>query len=260
MKKIISLIFILTFVFSTVVLSSCGKKNNSGTNDNMGDNLNGMNNMKLGVGVYVDSSEKSADGAKNGALDVTYTVAATIFDKNGKIVKCKLDTIETHANFSSQGKALEPSEFKSKRELGDSYVMSEDETKLKWYEQADAFAKICEGKTVDEVKKLVSDGGKGTQDVIKTGCTIVVSEFALAVEKSLANAKEYSSANTGDISLSLKVNANITDATNSAPGKAELNGMFSAEVKNGNQSISKNEKNEKVSINFDSAGKITGNK
>jgi hypothetical protein len=257
MKKIISLIFVLTFVFSTLVLSSCGKKNEGGMNDNMGNGTDGMNNLKLGVGVHSVMTQKSADGAKNGALDVTYTVAATVFGKDGKIVKCKLDAIETHANFSSSGKAITPSDFKSKQELGDSYVMSDDETKLKWYEQADAFAKMCEGKTVDEVKKLVADGGKGTDDVIKAGCTITVSEFALAVEKSLKDAKDYTAANVGDILLSLKVNANITDATDSANGKAELDGVFSAEAKNGNQSIAKAEKTNKASLTFDASGKIS---
>ena len=260
MKKIVSIFFILTFAFLSLTITSCGKNNQGGTDNNTNGDMNGMTNMKLGIGTHSESSEKNADGAKNGALDVTYTVAASIFDKDGKILKCKLDTIESHANFSSEGKGIAPSDFKSKQELGDSYVMTEDESKLKWYEQADAFAKKCEGKKIEDVKKLVADGGKGTDEIMKAGCTISVSEFVLAVENSFKNTKDFTAASVGDLSLSLNVDANISDAKESASGKAELKGKFSAEVKNANQSVAKNEKNESKDVMFDTAGKIVKNK
>jgi len=67
--------------------------------------------------------------------------------------------------------------------------MSTDPGKLKWYEQADAFAKLAEGKTLSGVKNMVTGDGTGNGKVISAGCTITVSEFALAIEDSMKNMK-----------------------------------------------------------------------
>lgn len=246
MKKIISLLLSLTFVFSATCLTSCGKNKN--------DEPTGPIDMKLGIGVHTDTVKSSAEGSKNGALENVYTVAAVVFDSNGKIIKCKLDAIETSVAFTKGGVAVASGEFKSKRELGDSYVMSQDPSKLKWYEQADAFAKVCEGKTTEEVKTLLSSGGKGNSDVISAGCTITVSEFVSAIEKSAADLKDYNASKTKDVNLKIKVKTSGTDATAAAVGTAEIVCDVSASVADGNKTVASVSKNDKSSVKFNTSG------
>ena len=47
------------------------------------------------------------------------------------------------------------------------------------------------GKTLDEVKALVAEGGKGNDAVISAGCTITVSEFANAVFADCRNISDF---------------------------------------------------------------------
>ena len=245
MKKIISPLLLLTFVFSTACLTSCGRKQENGE----------PMDMKLGIGVHTDTVTQSATGDKNGALEAVHTVAAVVLDTNGKIVKCMLDAIESSVAFTKDGKGIATGEFKSKRELGDSYVMSTDASKLKWYQQADAFAKLCEGKTVEEVKDLVGSGGKGNQDVISSGCTIVVSEFALAIEKSATDLKQFTAPVPTAIKLKLAVQTKATDAKSDTSGAAEIVCKATASLDGSDNSASV-EKSEKASVSFNSSGVI----
>lgn len=247
MKKITSLLLLLTLVISTTCLTSCSKK------EEVADSID----MKLGIGVHKESKTSSAEESKNGALENVYTVAAVVLGSDNKIIKCKLDAIETSVAFTKEGKGVESGEFKSKREMGDSYVMSPDPDSLKWYEQADAFAKLCEGKTPEEVKSLAASGGKGNADVISAGCTITVSDFVSAIEKSLSDLKQYNSKKTEDIKLIFKVDTKTTDATSSGNGTAEITGEFTAASLEGERIVITASKNDKSSVSFNSTGVVS---
>ncbi|MBR2337981.1 MAG: hypothetical protein IKA63_00760 [Clostridia bacterium] len=212
MKKVSSVVLSVLLLLSVVCLAGCGASKTS-------------NPLKFGMGVhaYVEKAT-NADGDTNGVGEAIVTVAAVLLDTDGKIVKCVLDVADNTVNFTSDGKFVETGEFQTKYEKGDAYGMKAYGGATKeWYEQADAFTALVVGKTVDEVKALVATGGKGTDEVINAGCTIEISDFALAVEKAVTNAAE--SGATKDHTLKLGVvssQQSSKDATEDAAGMNEV--------------------------------------
>ncbi len=87
-------------------------------------------------------------------------------------------------NFTATGKALSADGFQTKYEQGKNYGMvAYGGSTKEWYEQADAFAGVVKGKTAAEVKALVAEGNKGSDEVVKAGCTVMIHEFVAAIEK-----------------------------------------------------------------------------
>ena len=207
MKKTVSAVMLFALLRSVLSMGACGKTK--------------QKSAKIGIGIYKELSTEDASGTKNGSINAVSTVAVTLFDKDGKIIECYLDTLDAAYGITADGKYVksENEDVKSKRELGDSYVMSEDKSKLKWYEQANAFATLAKGKTVDEVKGLVASGGKGTEAVLSAGCTIAVSEFAMAIVESAKKTEDVMINAKPKTDLKIKHEVTATDATESAMGK-----------------------------------------
>ena len=163
----------------------------------------GNASVKFGAGVYTSTpaTTDATEGAEGtGKIDVT--VAAVTVDADGKIVACQLDTASNTVKFTADGKALGSADFRTKYEQGASYGMVAYGGAVKeWFEQADAFEAVVAGKTLDEVKALVAEGDKGTDEVISAGCTIAINEFVAAIEKAYNAAKAEVSADAA-----LKVN------------------------------------------------------
>lgn len=134
-------------------------------------------------GVYIKTVSQSNAGTENGKCEFALTTAAVSFDGDGKVVSCELDASDISVFYTSEGKAVPMGEFSTKRELGDRYGMKAAGAKAEWYEQADAFEKLIEGKTISEIKALVASDGYGNDDVISAGCTISVEDFVKAIEK-----------------------------------------------------------------------------
>ena len=63
-----------------------------------------------------------------------------------------------------------------------------------WYEEADVFGALAVGKTIEEVKAMVAENGKGNEEVIRAGCTISVSDFVKAIEKAVQSASDTNAA------------------------------------------------------------------
>lgn len=110
---------------------------------------------------------------------------------------------ERDADHEQMGYSYNYPKIYSKRELGDDYGMKLYGSEKEWYEQADAFEKLCIGKDIDEVKALVLDGG----ELVKAGCTIDVNDFVLAVEKAYNNAE--SSNVTAEDNIELVISCNV---------------------------------------------------
>jgi len=138
-------------------------------------------------GTYIKTVSQSNAGDTDGKSEFAITGAAVSFDKDGKVVSCELDAADIAVKYTAAGKAVPVSDFATKRELGDRYGMKAAGAKAEWYEQADAFEKVVEGKTVDEIKRLVAEGGRGVDEVITAGCTISVEDFVKAIEKAAKN-------------------------------------------------------------------------
>ena len=166
MKKIFAFVLAAAMVLSMV---GCGEEEKEA--------------LKMGMGVHANITGSDADADTDGNAEVVATVAAVLVDKDGKIVKCEIDTLDATVAFTSEGKAVAADGFKTKAELGSDYGMvAYGGATKEWYEQADAFEAACAGKTVAEITALEADG-YGVEDVQKAGCTIGISDLVAAATK-----------------------------------------------------------------------------
>lgn len=215
MKRIISFLLFAAILVLVVTLPSCSKKNADENSDTP---------LKLGIGVkYYSDKPTSAKDSKNGKGQLTTTVAAVLIDSEGKVVKCAIDTAEAVAEYTSEGKYILGENFKTKYELGNDYGMKKaSEISKEWYEQIDSLTTLVKGKNIEQIRKLVADGGQGTRDVIKAGCTINISDFVYAIEEAIKSASDSDA--TGSSSLSVKISTAQSgkDATADKEGFNEL--------------------------------------
>ena len=246
MKKIIALILAI-IVMNILFLSSC-------SNRGKGDDIK-KEKQKIGIGVLVenDISESEDDGSSDSKI--IYTVAAVIIDENKRVSEVMFDAAECSYSVSSKGKFSADSDFKTKRELGDSYIMSSENGKLKWYQQADAYAKELKGKTLDEARATVAENGKGNDKLISAGCTISVSEFAKALELAFANANDVPEYKSGELGIGVFSEISGSDAGES-DGKAELESSFVATLKSQGKVIAQMSDAIDITQRFDANGKI----
>lgn len=216
MKKVFSAVLSVLMLLSVVSLAGCGK----------------AKTLKFGMGIYSYTEDATnADGDTNGEGEAVHTAAAVLLNADGKIVKCVIDSADVTAAYTSEGKAVAAAEFKTKYELGSDYGMvAYGGAKKEWYEQVDAFVSVAEGKTIDEVKALVADGGKGTEDVITAGCTIGVSDFVSALENAVKNAVESDATADDTLNLGIVSAAEAKDATEDADGSNEVSTTVVAAV------------------------------
>ncbi|MEE1054262.1 MAG: hypothetical protein U0L36_00300, partial [Acutalibacteraceae bacterium] len=142
-----------------------------------------------------------------------------------------IDTADVTVAYTSEGKAVASEEFKTKYELGSDYGMvAYGGAAKEWYEQVDAFVSVVEGKTIDEVKALVADGGKGTEDVITAGCTIGITDFIPALENAVKNATDSDATADDTLKLGVVSAAETKDATEEADGSNEVSTTVVAAV------------------------------
>ena len=184
----------------------------------------GEKTVKLGLGLHVATpSVSNATEDANGKAQATVTIAAVTLDASGKIAACQLDAADTTVEYTADGKAVANKSIKTKYEMGKDYNMvTYGGAAKEWFEQADAFETVVVGKTMDEVKALVAEGDKGTDEVIKAGCTIMVSDFVKAIEKAVANAVD-SQAKSGDaLKLGVYTQQTTEDAQEDKQGLNKL--------------------------------------
>jgi hypothetical protein len=156
---------------------------------------------KFGLGHVVDlGSSKSyanVDGKETLPLaQVNTTLAATLFDADGKVIHTIIDTCQTKVTYDKDGKvtADKTAAPKSKKELGDGYGMKRASSIGKeWFEQIAELEKWMAGKTVPEIKamKLTAGDHPGAPDEadLKSLVTMTVGDYIAAVEESYTNAK-----------------------------------------------------------------------
>lgn len=236
--KALSLLLLLTTLVSLFSLTACGKPE-----------------LTVGVGQSVTvSGVAEATAQDNGSADIAYTVCALFLDQEGRIVDLKLDALEFTMAYTASGEALSIARLKSKNALGEDYGMKAAGVPLEWYEQAEAFASVCIGKTLDGVTSLVTDDGKGSPEVIKAGCTIRVSEFVKAVADAYDEAKDGVAAKRGALSLTLTATQRGKDATERDEGEVEVNTSILAIY--GDAPTARDEEFLKARLVFDASGKL----
>lgn len=243
MKKITSIILVLVMIFSVTALVSCGEKN-----------------VKLGLGVSISGlTATNANGDTDGAGKVTINVAAVTVDADGKIVACDIDTLDATVKYTSTGTTT-ASDLKTKRELGNDYNMvAYGKASAEWYVQADKFESVVAGKTIDEVKALVvADTNKGTDEVVKAGCTITIDAFVNAIEKACANATDSDATTESAVKLGTFVEQKCTNATADKDGSNQLDVTFFASATDADGKIVAAETDcAQIKFTFDATGKST---
>ena len=246
MKRFISILtvsaMILTTVIAILTLAGCTRKESE---------------LKLGLGVYTAASASDATEDKAGQGQVTVTAAAVLIDTDGKIVKAFVDCADNKVGYTADGKAVANNSFKTKYESGTDYNMvAYGGAKKEWFEQADAFCALVAGKTAEEVKALVAEGGKGTDEVLKAGCTIDISDFAKAVERAVANAETVGATKDDTIKLEATTSQTTNDAAEGKAGENKVETTFVAKVVNAEgKAVASSSESVKVNFSFDTAGK-----
>ncbi len=215
MKKIICIALSLVMLIGALTLVGCTKEEEK---------------LKMGFGVYaVISKASSAEEDMNGQGTVDITAAAVTVDKDGKIVDCVLDVAQNKVAYTSEGKAIVSDTFKTKYELGDAYNMRPASPIGKeWDEQTDAFLALVKGKTLAQVKAMVAEGNKGTDDVIAAGCTMNINEFVFAIEKAFNNAKDSNVTASDSLKLGTYTSQTNNDASEDVIGKIQTDTTFFA--------------------------------
>lgn len=228
MKK--GLVIVLALLMAvTAIFVGCGNTTNTETTTSAPE----ASALKFGSGVYVSApTATDATEDKDGSGKIDVTVAAVTVDADGKIVACALDTASNTVNFTADGKAVAAEGFKTKYESGNDYNMVAYGGAVKeWFEQADAFEALVAGKTLDEVKALVAEGDKGTEEVINAGCTIMIAEFVGAIEKAYNAAAESVVTADATLKVTAATEQTCTDATEDKDGSNKVSTtVFAAAV------------------------------
>ena len=167
MKKVIVAVLALCMVLS---LAACGSKTAE---------------YKLGMGVSLNMDSSSSD---DHLAQVDATVATVVLDKDGKIVKCRIDCVQDKMDVTD-GAVDTAKSFLTKAELKEDYNMVKySGCTYEWYQQAQAFEAYCEGKTAADLSgmelKVNEEGHQVTTDAdLYATCSISIENFIEAVVK-----------------------------------------------------------------------------
>ncbi len=247
MKRVLSVILVALMLLT---MASCGAKAEA---------------LKLGLGmIAVSDGAASADGDVNGSMEVETTAAAVLLNAKGQIVKAVIDTAQTEAAYTAEGKAVASEGFKTKGEKGADYGMAAygkdlngDGVVKEWNEQVAAFITLVEGKTIDEVKALVVDG-YGTEEVQTAGCTIAIEEFVLALEKAVANAADSAATAEDTLKLGVVVTEETVDATEEKAGSIEHTVTVTAAAVKEGKVVAASSDELIAAASFDTKGAVPG--
>ena len=240
MKRILSLC--LAILMIAAVMVSCDKKEPT---------------LKLGLGVYTYYDKATnADADVNGKGEAVTTAAAVLLDKDNKIVKCVVDSLDVTVEYTSDGKFVAKESFQTKYEKGASYGMvAYGGATKEWFEQVDAFCALIVGKTADEVKALMVNNDKGNSDVINAGCTITISDFVYAIEKAIANAVDSEATASHTLRLGIVAEHSGSNATAEKDGKSEVEAAIVAAAVDADGKVSAiSSDSVQIAFAFDAAG------
>ena len=248
MKKSFLISLSLLMVASMLFISGCGEASETEAT------------LKFGAGVYSSAptaTDATADKEGTGKIDVT--VAAVTVDKDSKIVACQLDTASNSIKFTKDGKAVAANEFKTKYELGNDYNMvAYGGATKEWFEQADAFETVVAGKTLTEVKALVAEGNKGTDEVINAGCTITISDFVGAIEKAYNAAADSKVTAKDTLKVTAYTDQSCGDATADKDGSSKVSTtVFAAALNAENKVVAASSDCVEVTFTFNTKGAST---
>lgn len=202
MKKIISLALVSLVILALLV--SCGAKEKDYT---------------FGIGIA-----QSNTPAK---FSVVTTAATVVLDAEGKVVLCRLDSVDASAKYED-GALVTSAEYKTKAEQGDDYGMLSDYgSKLaEWHTQAEFFEKYVVGKTRDQIAQIKT----GDADLV-SGCTIDVADFVKAIVAACDSDKKVSFSTAAEMTSGLSIKADVSEKNEKAIYNSDISGVVVADGK-----------------------------
>lgn len=153
----------------------------------------------MGMGAYtvlagVESAYEDDGDLYDGQFTLETTTCTVVLGEGNVIRNIRFDMTQSKLGFNAKGEALAEAGtvIPSKVELKESYgmVAYAKAPAGEWYTQAEAFEKMCVGKTVEEVLAMeLGEDGKLVDADAKTSCSIIVSSFMQALQLAVANAR-----------------------------------------------------------------------
>jgi hypothetical protein len=217
---------------------------------------------KTGLAVITSLSKSTDAGEKDGLAQIDSTIVAVTVDKEGKIIKCAIDAVQSKINFDTKGQLITPVDtvFQTKNELADAYGMKQASGIGKeWFEQAGAFAKYVEGKSVEDIKGIdVDEENRPTGEDLKASVTVSIGGFIQAIEKAVANAKEMGASAADELGLGVVTNMAKSTSAGDKEGLAQAYSTYVVVTKDAGGTITSCIIDATQSnVNFTAAGKIT---
>ncbi len=169
---------------------------------------------------------KSKDaGESDGTAQVNTTVAAVVIDGEGRVVECKLDTLQSAMAFTKEGKVVMQDSFATKKELGENYGMrAASGIGKEWYEQAEAFEQYVTGKTAGEILGIaVNESGKPVDEDLSAGVTVAIGDYQQVVAAAIGNAAEIGTQEGDQLGIGI-----VSDMHKSKDAAADADGQCQA--------------------------------
>ena len=146
-----------------------------------------------GLGSVTTVTTTAATADKAGSVSgYTYMCAVTL-DDEGKIAGVVFDAVQPAGSFDASGAVVGEANtvVQSKNEIKENYGMKAiSPIGKEWYEQMEALAAWCVGKTPAEVLGMtLTEKGNATDVDLLTGCTVHINDQLVALERAVAAAK-----------------------------------------------------------------------
>ena len=204
MKKLLLLVLVLTLAVSA--FAACGKDKDPVEKD-----------YNLSIGVATTDTLASSK--------VTQTVAAIVTDADGRIVLCRIDSVDYTAFKDGAIVTTAPT---SKVALGEAYGSMPAGT---WSVQGAAFEKFVVGKTQAEVAAIAVENGKATDADLKAGCTIAITDIQKAVDNAFKNEHKIAFKSTATaFTAGLSVLSSVKDTSADSVTNVKLSTEYAATV------------------------------
>ncbi len=221
--------------------------------------------VKTGLSIIADfTSSKDATADADGLAQINVTFTGVMLDADGKIVKCAIDVSQAKITFDATGKITSDltAPVKTKNQLGDDYGMrARSGIGKEWYEQANAFAEYCVGKTAEEVAGISIDAEEHPTDAdLLAGATISVGDLIKGVVSACENAQDLGAQETDVLGVATDIDlaGRSKDATDEADGTGYSYAYYSAVTLNADGKITSSVLNAaQFQVTFNKEGKIT---
>lgn len=223
----------------------------------------GEGSVKTGLSVQTSlSSSTAAAGGTDGVIQADITLVAVTVDDRGVIDDCAVDGIQVRIPFDAAGQLTGDitEAIPTKTELGDGYGMrGASAIGKEWYEQAQAFADYCVGKTVDELRGVaVSEAGEALDADLAASVTVNMAGFLSGVEAAVANAAPLGASAGDELRLAAETSASESTSAGEADGAGSVTANIAAATLRDGVITSCVLDAVQPSLTFDANGQLTG--